>query len=110
MKWCNRSRSAGQRKPEFALSNKSLRSCVYRPIGENFGGFGLRVGRCSNGSPLMFLMIRNFSASSPSTGLVLSATGLYFLVVLRPILTSSGLEDDGADMSGGSGGTSLIKA
>ena len=58
----------------------------------NFGGFGLSVGKCSRGSPLMFLMILNFSANSHKTGLTLSATGLYFLTALRcmEVISSSG--------------------
>ena len=93
IKWCKRSRSAGHKKPSLALSNKSLRSCVYWPHGVNFGGFGLSVGKCSRGSPLMFLMILNFSANSPNTGLTLSATGLYFFVVLRcmEVTSNSGM-------------------
>ena len=66
-------------------SNRSFLSCVYRPTGANFGGFGSSAGSPARESPLISLMILNLSGSSPRIGLVLSATGLYFLVVLSSI-------------------------
>jgi hypothetical protein len=38
------------------------------------------MGRFASGSPIMFLMIRYLSGSSPITGLTFSATGLYFFL------------------------------
>jgi hypothetical protein len=55
---------------------------VYWPVGVNSGGRGLRLGRSARGSPMMFQMMWNWDGNVLSTGLIFSATGLYFLVVL----------------------------
>ena len=44
-------------------------------------GLGSKIGKFASGSPVMFLIIRNLSGSSPMIGLTLSATGLYFFLV-----------------------------
>src|SRR5271154_2910546 len=75
-----RSRSAGSRNPGFSLSNRSLRSCVYRPVGKNEGGCVGRVGKVLSGSPIILRIIWNLSGSSPMTGFILRATGLYFFL------------------------------
>ena len=51
----------------------------------NGGGCGFRVGNFSSGSPVIFHTILNLSGSSPTTGLTLSATGLYFFLVTAKV-------------------------
>ena len=46
----------------------------------NRGGSVGSTGKSLRGSPMMFLMIRNLSGSSPITGLTLRCTGLYFFL------------------------------
>ena len=67
----------------MSLSNRSLRSWVYRPLGKKGGGHVGRLGKCSKGLPMMLRMIRNLSGSSPMKGLILRATGLYFFLPSR---------------------------
>ena len=59
----------------------------------------------------MCLMILNFSANSPKTGLTLSVTGLYFLAALRcmEVTSSSGMQC-AASKSECSSTSSIIKA
>lgn len=54
---------------------------MYLPQGLYTGGLGSKIGNSASGSPMMLRMIRNLSGSSPTTGLTLSATGLYFFFV-----------------------------
>ena len=46
---------------------------------------GVRVGKCSSGSPIMFRTIRNLSGNSPITGRTFNATGLYLFFADRLI-------------------------
>ena len=82
MKWCIRSRSAGQRKSLLCtLSIISRLSAVYRPIGANGGGFGESDGILARGSPIIFRSMRNRSGRIVATGRILFATVLYFRFV-----------------------------
>lgn len=80
----------------------------------NLGGLVLSVGKSASGSPLMSLTIRNFSGSSPRTGFVLSATGLYFFLVWRLIEIGSESRDGSCDSvtegDVGFEGTSVVEA
>ena len=53
---------------------------VYRTVGMKSGGRGFSRGMSCRGSPLMSQMIQNRLGSSVSMGLILQATGLYFLL------------------------------
>lgn len=51
----------------------------YRKVGTNSSGLVGNVGRSFNGSPNILPIIRNLEGKLEIIGLVLSATGLYFL-------------------------------
>ena len=60
---------------------------MYRPVGLNVGGLVGKIGKSLSGSPIIHRMIRNLSGNVPMCGLTLSATGLYFFLVERLIVT-----------------------
>ena len=84
MKWCMSSRSAGQRNnSECCFSIISRRSAVYRPVGSKGGGWVLRVGIFSRGSPVMLRTMRNCSGVLVLIGRIFFATGLYFFLAAK---------------------------